>query len=1117
MSTYDIRQDEESHFRCSRWRPVLLLLALGLSSLVFPVFAETCRVGVTGASFSPISLSINVGDSVEWENREQGFPHTTTSDLSVSNANYWSGVMGGVSDKFAHTFSSTGTFTYHDERDLGAGVIHVNAGASLRALRKENGPLLFDATGLTAGTTNVLQGSTNLSGWIGLSTNVATGASMNFTNSAASDSAFFRLSGMSPPPPIEAPYRWTCESPAPQGQSLFGVSALDASNVWAVGSSFHGGADGAVIHYNGTGWCVQVTGLDKGLFGVCALNSSNVWAVGADGAILHYDGARWRPQSSGTTQWLYGVSALDISNVWAVGHAGVILHYNGTAWSPQDSGTAHQLHGVEALETSNVWAVGALGAILHYDGTRWSAQDSGCTALLRGVSAADRFNVWAVGGTNILHYNGVEWVHQTAENACLLSGVVALSPSDVWAVHTDYSPPWHYDGTHWSRASSSVGSECHAVSGLDHDHVWMVSLTGKIIFFDGSQMYHQDQTAGIIRDISASAPGNAWAVGLQCALHYNGLRWTTWTGAVFAFKTFYGVSTLDTNNVWAVGAGGAVLHYDGLSWTARTSGVPASVRLKGVYAQAADQVWAVGSLGSIFHFDGWSWTGQVSGTTRFLHAVAGCDRQHVWAVGEGGTILRFDGTHWATQTSGTAYALYDVTVLNANQAWAVGAFGTVLQWDGVNWMARTSGVSDSLWGVSALDASNMWAVGGAGLILHWNGVEWRADRRGYMKQDWFWSVAAADTNHVWGVGENGSKGLIVRGEPGGRPVVASESAADQYEPWAPPGETLPAKVDLRGEMPPIGDQSSVYPGGQSCGPWAIAYYQLTQWIKHFKRPHWDLARPEYQMSPGFIYRYGPDEGALGAVTNYGCTDMAEFPYDPSFVFDPFGDQYLLEAAKPFRVREYQTLWHHEEEAGPYPDADVVTAKTFLANGYVLSAEICTEYGDFPDNALNPPAVFYDPPGKSIGCNHWVVLCGYDDNINPSSSDPDHRGGFLLGNCWGNWWNGGMRGYLWISYAWVKNYVQGVFVLHGNGPNGPSITNCVPTSASAGDSVTLAGREFGVLRRQARVTFNGLAAPVMSYSNETITVTVPTGAVSGPLIVYDWEGVASNPVDFQVNP
>ena len=78
-----------------------------------------------------------------------------------------------------------------------------------------------------------------------------------------------------------------------------------------------------------------------------------------------------------------------------------------------------------------------------------------------------------------------------------------------------------------------------------------------------------------------------------------------------------------------------------------------------------------------------------------------------------------------------------------------------------------------------------------------------------------------------------------------------------------------------------------------------------------------------------------------------------------------------------------------------------------------------------------------------------------------------------------------------------------------------ISACSPATAAEGEVVTITGTGFGTLRRKTGVTFNGTAATDLAVTNERITVTVPRGATSGPLIVTDWEGTPSNEVDFRI--
>lgn len=173
------------------------------TSLIFsaalPSLAATYHVTVNDSGFAPTSLTIEAGDTVVWENvDESDFPHTTTSDLQLFDPNYWNGLLAGLGDTFSYTFNNGGIFTYSDQLGAGTGLITVNQPSGPSAITLESprliaGEFLFEATGLTGGKTYVLSGSTNLTSWGSIATNVAASTSTTFTNATALPHQCFRL------------------------------------------------------------------------------------------------------------------------------------------------------------------------------------------------------------------------------------------------------------------------------------------------------------------------------------------------------------------------------------------------------------------------------------------------------------------------------------------------------------------------------------------------------------------------------------------------------------------------------------------------------------------------------------------------------------------------------------------------------------------------------------------------------------------------------------------------------------------------------------------------------------------------------------------------------------
>jgi len=79
---------------------------------------------------------------------------------------------------------------------------------------------------------------------------------------------------------------------------------------------------------------------------------------------------------------------------------------------------------------------------------------------------------------------------------------------------------------------------------------------------------------------------------------------------------------------------------------------------------------------------------------------------------------------------------------------------------------------------------------------------------------------------------------------------------------------------------------------------------------------------------------------------------------------------------------------------------------------------------------------------------------------------------------------------------------------------PAITNVSPAAGPVGTSVTITGSNFGATQGSSTVKFNGITATPGSWSNTSITCTVPAGATTGPVVVTAG-GNASNGFTFTV--
>ncbi|HEV8223173.1 MAG TPA: PASTA domain-containing protein [Streptosporangiaceae bacterium] len=268
---------------------------------------------------------------------------------------------------------------------------------------------------------------------------------------------------------------------------LFGVSAVSATNIWAVGTTTDTAANltrTLILHWNGSNWTRQTSptpaGADGLLLGVDALSATDVWAVGQSGngpnevpLALHFNGTRWvqrtvPPPADGTHQVFSTVSGASGSDVWALGSTfgspthPVLYHWNGRAWAPQafPVPAPGQISGIAAVSATSVWAAGYVpGAngrrqtlVMHWDGSGWSqaqAPNPGGTNFdnaLSGMASSSASDVWASGWYDegsghtvpfVLHYDGSSWAAAnlpgpSGGDGNVIGSVGVSSPGQAW-------------------------------------------------------------------------------------------------------------------------------------------------------------------------------------------------------------------------------------------------------------------------------------------------------------------------------------------------------------------------------------------------------------------------------------------------------------------------------------------------------------------------------------------------------------------------------------------------------------------------------------------------------------------------------------------------------------
>lgn len=302
----------------------------------------------------------------------------------------------------------------------------------------------------------------------------------------------------------------------------------------------------------------------------------------------------WHPVDHPDVGNLSEVHALSPTDVYAAGSQG-LLHWDGIAWSIVYTETYPPFNTIAGLSSDDVWFVGG-SRIVHWDGSTWTKYDAPTYYMnLRAIAVGAPDRAWAVGGSNfsgtttpdIAYWDGDSWrtiflsasnpVYAPEGGGCepysVLTGAVAVSPNEMWAVGSAGSD--YPCATSYPITVHCINDTCRMVPAIvanqrmeraGQNDFWTVGGSGAqsiAHFVNGAWVYVAHPDIGNLYDVSGSAPDDAWAVGENGFLHYDGNAWSKFPMDTGANR----VTAASITAAWAISGTDTLLRYEPLGFT----------------------------------------------------------------------------------------------------------------------------------------------------------------------------------------------------------------------------------------------------------------------------------------------------------------------------------------------------------------------------------------------------------------------------------------------------------------------------------------------------------------------------------------------------------------------
>lgn len=574
----------------------------------------------------------------------------------------------------------------------------------------------------------------------------------------------------------------TGANPGPNGNSLYGVKAFSATDIWAVGSytdanniqqaliehSTDGGQTWTqdTDSYTGTGVLIAIDG---------DLSSGDAWAVGIDDAsgisnagyghalTLQLVNGHFSQQSNisdNSSTTLYSVSEHNSSDVWAVGHQiGFIdppygvstftMHYNGSSWteypSPNPYSGDSSLQGVTTIGTNNAWAVGTAGTsgmMVHWDGSSWNTNS--VNKHLSAITTDSSNTIWAAGTMTDSDwpFNSLPLIYSSGDGGTTWEQDTPIS------VYTG-SPVGSFDAISFDRNSGNgwavgyipqgYGQSSTLIEQYDIQPAWWNNTSGPNMPCDYTNYKNATGVTPILltswRGIQVCGPAPTTDYGVKFIPNPNGTIENEFECTELVKRyllLLYGLPPIAANGYQVVNA--------------YTSAYPALLKKITPNMHIFPSVGDVLSYGTAY-----------PGHTAIVTSVANPDSS--------------TGSAGVTVIEQNIKGLANGTETMHMSGWQMsGQGGTVVSWMTFrrNWSFVLSPSLSSdynyLYGVAAVSAKNVWAVGlnanysptvtNKGLIEHWNGSTWSSVTNPAKSASNTLNAVAAipGTNKFWSVG-----------------------------------------------------------------------------------------------------------------------------------------------------------------------------------------------------------------------------------------------------------------------------------------------------------------------------------------------------------------------------
>lgn len=209
----------------------------------------------------------------------------------------------------------------------------------------------------------------------------------------------------------------------------------------------------------------------------------------------------------------------------------------------------------------------------------------------------------------------------------------------------------------------------------------------------------------------------------------------------------------------------------------------------------------------------------------------------------------------------------------------------------------------------------------------------------------------------------------------------------------------------------------------SCSAFATTYYQFTYEVNKLKG---EATTHNNTYSPKWTYNYingGADNGAYlsdayNVLSNQGALTLNDFPYLNSY--NQYTYEWCSNQQKLINALEYRVSRAYSKGVSSANDTSNLNyVKNMISSGHVGVIWVDAKRWEIKRNSDGEYAVVQGGTNRNASDTasggHFMAVVGYDNNFEITVNNVTLKGAFKLANSWGETWNEGNDGFIWVMY------------------------------------------------------------------------------------------------------